>query len=139
QSARDAHWTAALEAPADLVVAAGGDGTVGRVARRMIGRGAPMTAISLGTANNIARSLGLTELSISAQVAAWCEARPAALDAGSVTSVWGRRFFIEGLGLGLFASLVAEGERLSVPSAIAALRRHLPHQRARPIHATLDG
>jgi diacylglycerol kinase family enzyme len=139
QSARESHWTAALEAPADLVVAAGGDGTVGRVARRMIGRDVPMAAISLGTANNIARSLGLANLPIGAQVGAWCDAQPVALDAGRATGVWGRRFFIEGLGLGLFASLAAEGAGLSVKSAVATLRKHLPYTRARPIRAVLDG
>jgi diacylglycerol kinase family enzyme len=149
QSARDEHWSVALDEPADLVVAAGGDGTVGRVARRMVGRGRPMTAISLGTANNIARSLGLTGIPVEDQVAGWRTARPAALDAGQAEGVWGRRFFIEGLGIGLFASLMAEGDRKrhrgpqgaqkTVASAVHALGDYLSRQRAKRIQATLDG
>ena len=139
QSARDPEWETALNAPADLVVAAGGDGTVGRVARRMIGRGVPMAAISLGTANNIARSLGVAGQSIEEQVAGWSGAHPSAIDAGEARGVWGRRVFIEGLGLGLFASLMSEGDRLSVPIAVRTLRDYLERQRARRITATLDG
>ena len=149
QSARDEHWTAALDEPADLVVAAGGDGTVGRVARRMVGRGRPMTAISLGTANNIARSLGLTDMPLEDQIAGWRAARPAALDAGQADGVWGRRVFVEGLGIGLFASLMAEGDRKrhrgpqgaqrTVASAVHALAERLGRQRAKRVQATLDG
>lgn len=149
KAARDEDWTAALDEPADLVVAAGGDGTVGRVARRMVGRGRPMTAISLGTANNIARSLGLIGLPLQEQIAGWSAAQPAALDAGQADGIWGRRFFIEGLGIGLFASLMAEGDRKrhrgpqgaqrTVASAVGALREYLTLQRAKRIRATLDG
>ena len=139
QSARDPEWESALNAPADLVVAAGGDGTVGRVARRMIGRGVPMAAISLGTANNIARSLGVASRSIEEQAAGWSRTRPSTIDAGEARGAWGRRVFIEGLGLGLFASLMSEGDRLSVPTAVRTLREYLERQRARRITASLDG
>jgi hypothetical protein len=149
QSSHDDQWSAALQEPADLVVAAGGDGTVGRVARRMIRRGVPMTAISLGTANNIARSLGVAGRHLEDQVARWRDAEPAQLDAGLATSAWGSRYFIEGMGLGLFASLMAEGERKklrgvngaqrTVASAVRTLRDYLSRQRARRIHAVVDG
>lgn len=48
-------WKKALERPGDLVVAAGGDGTIAKVARQMAHRGTPLTVMPLGTANNIAR------------------------------------------------------------------------------------
>jgi diacylglycerol kinase family enzyme len=139
QSAREPEWENALKGPADLVVAAGGDGTVGRVARRLIGRGVPMAAISLGTANNIARSLGVAGRSIEEQAVRWQHAHPSAIDAGEALGAWGRRVFIEGLGIGLFASLMSEGERLSVNIAIRTLREYLERQRARRITASLDG
>src|SRR5688572_33077090 len=41
----------------DLVVAAGGDGTVATVARVLAGRKLPFAILPLGTANNIAKSL----------------------------------------------------------------------------------
>jgi diacylglycerol kinase family enzyme len=142
-------WSKALERPADLVVAAGGDGTVGRVARRMVGNRVPMTALSLGTANNIARSLGLVDIALPDQIAGWHAARRRAIDAGAATGGWGRRVFIEGAGIGLFTSLMAEHDRRgprrpasaqgAVTTALGALRDHLRHQRAKPIHASLDG
>ena len=46
--------------PADLVLAAGGDGTVGKVGRELIDSGIPLSVLPLGTANNLARSLGFT-------------------------------------------------------------------------------
>ena len=61
----------ALDAPADLVVVAGGDGTVGRVARHMVGRDIPMTILPSGTANNISRTLGLAELPTEELIVGW--------------------------------------------------------------------
>ena len=55
-SAKEDGWKQALKKDADLVAIAGGDGTVGRVARRMAGRGIPLAVLPSGTANNIARS-----------------------------------------------------------------------------------
>ena len=43
----------------DLVIVAGGDGTVARVARRLRNRDIPLAILPIGTANNIARALGL--------------------------------------------------------------------------------
>jgi diacylglycerol kinase (ATP) len=41
----------------DLVIAAGGDGTVGSVATQLVGSGLPLAILPLGTANDVARSL----------------------------------------------------------------------------------
>lgn len=43
----------------DVIVAAGGDGTVSTAARAVAGRDIPVAILPLGTANNIARSLGI--------------------------------------------------------------------------------
>src|SRR6185503_5524656 len=52
--------TAALQASScDLVVVAGGDGTVGRAACELSGWRVPLSILALGTANNTARSLML--------------------------------------------------------------------------------
>jgi diacylglycerol kinase family enzyme len=48
----------AVERGCDLVVAAGGDGTVNKVCGALIGTSIPFTIIPLGTANNTARALG---------------------------------------------------------------------------------
>ena len=56
QSAKEKGWKKALKKPADLVVIAGGDGTVGRVTRRMVGRGVPVALLPSGTARSSVRS-----------------------------------------------------------------------------------
>src|SRR5262245_14210951 len=52
-------WSKALRKKAGLVAVAGGDGTVGKVARRLVDSGCPIAVLPMGTANNIARSLGI--------------------------------------------------------------------------------
>jgi diacylglycerol kinase family enzyme len=53
------HLEGTLADPGDLVVVAGGDGTVSKVVRTLVGREVPILIVPAGTANNIARSLGI--------------------------------------------------------------------------------
>lgn len=107
QSADDDGWKAALERPADLVVVAGGDGTVARVVKAMAGRGIPVAPLPAGTANNIARSLGLVERPWEELIRGWPQARRVKLDVGIAKGPWGERRFVEGVGAGLFACLLS--------------------------------
>src|SRR5215217_7669308 len=50
----------ALKDPGDLVVVAGGDGTVRKVAMHTIDCGVPIALLPMGTANNISKSLGIS-------------------------------------------------------------------------------
>lgn len=99
----------ALARPGDLVAVAGGDGTVARVARRLVGQDVPMALLPLGTANNIATSFGIhgapEEL-----VPRWTAARPLRLDLGRATGPWGERTFVESVGLGLLTRLMAPAD-----------------------------
>jgi diacylglycerol kinase family enzyme len=97
-------------ATVDLVVAAGGDGTVAQAAAFAAGTSTPLAILPLGTANNIAASLGvsgeMTEL-----IASWHHARRVPFDlaharAGSET--W---LMVEGAGCGLIPSGIAAAER----------------------------
>lgn len=55
QSTKEATYRKALRRRWDLVIVAGGDGTVSKVARRLRYRKTPIIILSTGTANNIAR------------------------------------------------------------------------------------
>ena len=49
----------ALEKKTDLIVIAGGDGTITEILTKLPDRSTPVAVLPLGTANNIARSLGV--------------------------------------------------------------------------------
>jgi diacylglycerol kinase family enzyme len=147
-SSKDDPWKRALRKDADLVVVAGGDGTVGRVTRRMVGRGVPVTVLPSGTANNIARAFGLLERPFEELVQGWDGARRIKLDVGVAKGPWGERYFIEGLGAGLFANLLArprkKGAKAGKPEDVVdrALRRlqdMTVHCEAIEVAAALDG
>ncbi|HEX7229935.1 MAG TPA: diacylglycerol kinase family protein [Candidatus Binatia bacterium] len=108
QSCRSAGWENALVEPADLIAVAGGDGIVGTVAKRMIGKSVPITVLPMGTANNIASTLGLTGISYDDLIKAWASARRIQLDVGTASGPWGQRYFIEGLGCGLFTDVMSK-------------------------------
>lgn len=100
-------WTELLESPGDAIVAAGGDGTVGAVARRMIRHEVPLIVLPFGTANNIAGALGI-QGSVQDMVGAWSTSRRLKIDLGIATGPWGKSWFVEGFGLGLLASGMAQ-------------------------------
>src|SRR5207245_10655812 len=59
QSTKEPGFKKALKQPADLVLAAGGDGTIGKVAFSLIDSGSPLSVLPLGPANNLERTLGV--------------------------------------------------------------------------------
>jgi diacylglycerol kinase (ATP) len=95
-----------LESHADLVVAAGGDGTVATAARVLAGRKLPLAILPLGTANNIAKSLN-SDGPLDTLVAAWAHTKPQPLDIGFVRGEWGERIFFESVGAGLIPAGIA--------------------------------
>ena len=142
QSSKDDDWKAVLEFRADLVVVAGGDGTVARVAKRMAGRRTPLALLPSGTANNIARSLGLLERPFEALVRGWRGARRVKLDLGVAAGPWGERYFVEGLGAGLFARLLArpaKSKKKGVEGALRRLRNFAARCEPVEVAALLDG
>ena len=110
RSYRDQHWETTLEEPTDLVAIAGGDGTIRRVAQRMMGRDIALTVIPTGTANNIARTLRMVDIPLERQIAGWEYAHSIAFDVGTARGSWGVSHFLEGCGIGLFARLMREAD-----------------------------
>ena len=92
----------------EALVAAGGDGTVARAARAVAGSNLPIAILPLGTANNIASSLGIADDPSSA-IEAWSRQRVAHMDVGVVTDERGEHLFIEGVGTGLLPKGIARG------------------------------
>ncbi|HUQ76861.1 MAG TPA: diacylglycerol kinase family protein [Burkholderiales bacterium] len=146
QSAKEDDWKAALKKPADMVVVAGGDGTVAKVTRRMVGRGLPVGVLPSGTANNIARTLGLLERPFEELVRGWKNGRRVKLDVGVAAGPWGERYFVEGVGAGLFANLLTKpaGDRVkkrkgAVENALQRLQSLAEIVEPVDVRATLDG
>jgi diacylglycerol kinase family enzyme len=153
QSAKENGWKRSLKKPADLIVIAGGDGTVGRVIRRVAARGIPIALLPSGTANNIARSLEQVERPFEELVRGWEKARRVKLDVGVAKGPWGERNFIEGVGFGLFAGLLAStetdrktdkkskpgGSAGKVESALRRLKKDAERFEAIEVAAKLDG
>jgi diacylglycerol kinase (ATP) len=100
-------WTEALADPGDLVVAAGGDGSVGKVFREVATKGVPVTLFPLGSANNIARTLGIDN-DVEALVAGWADGELRRFDLGRATAPWGETLFAEAVGGGIFADVLVQ-------------------------------
>jgi diacylglycerol kinase (ATP) len=106
-------WEALLQDPGELVVAAGGDGTVRKVALAAAERGVRVAMLPIGTANNIAKTLGMLgdarEL-----VASWSADPPLerGLDVGEVSGEAGTRRFVEAIGGGIMPELIRRGEEV---------------------------
>jgi diacylglycerol kinase (ATP) len=107
QSSRETGWEKALEIPADLIAVSGGDGIVGKVAKRMIGKHTPLAVLPMGTANNVANALGVADQPLHQLIAGWNSARRMKFDVGAASGPWGSTYFIEGLGLGIFTETMA--------------------------------
>jgi diacylglycerol kinase family enzyme len=102
RSSKGNDWDNALKEPTDVVVAAGGDGLVGKIAKRLAGRRTPIAVLPIGTANNVAKTLGLADKALEDLITGWTSARRKKFDVGVATGPWGSTCLIEGLGIGLF-------------------------------------
>lgn len=89
QACRESH---------DCVAAAGGDGTVARVGRVLAYGQMPLAIVPLGTANNIAASLGIVA-DPERTINAWKGQHVVRIDVGAVEDAQGRCLFLEGVVL----------------------------------------
>jgi len=115
-----------LDGSFDCVVTAGGDGTVARAGRALAGGDIPLGILPMGTANNIASSLGLSG-NPSDLIASWANRRVMHIDIGTIHDAHGETRFLEGVGVGLIAAGITEGR--------AAISKNEEDAAARLAHA----
>ena len=149
-SSKDDHLSAVLDQPPELVAIAGGDGTVSKVVKIVMGRHIPLAILATGTANNIARTLGVADIALDKQIAAWPKWRKARLNVGLARGPWGSRHFVESVGLGLLAWSIPQADSSAMLDSMDSPRRKLAYVRRMltdrlaetpllPCQASLDG
>lgn len=95
----------AREGADEVVVAGGGDGTVGGVAAALAGSGKILGVLPMGTLNHFAKDLGIP-LDLPGAVAAIVNGETAGVDVGEVNG----RVFINNSSLGIYPRIVAQRE-----------------------------
>jgi diacylglycerol kinase family enzyme len=103
---REAAIGELIDERTELLVVAGGDGTVAAAARLLAGRPIPVAILPVGTANNIAKTLQ-GEPSNEQLAASWETAARRRFDLGWARGPWGERRFLEGVGIGLVPATIA--------------------------------
>ena len=93
----------------DVVVAAGGDGTVATAAGIAAHTSAALAILPMGTANNIASSLGVGA-SASELISSWATARRVPFDLGHAQAGSKRWLVVEGAGGGLVPAGIARAQ-----------------------------
>lgn len=94
----------AIKTGIQLIVVAGGDGTIDSVIGAMIGRDVTLGIIPTGTRNNVAFNLGITG-DIASSVALLRKGHQMKIDVGRVHFGHSRHWFLEGVAIGLISDL----------------------------------
>ena len=110
-STKEKEWKD-IEPGIDLLIIAGGDGTVRKVSRELlnrkrIDRQVPIALLPLGTANNIAKTLDLMG-DVKDIVKRWRKRIIKKFDIGRLEGIPEQQFFLEGFGYGIFPSLIKQ-------------------------------
>lgn len=137
----------------EFVIAAGGDGTIRKVIKQLLKKDAasntpPVALLPLGTANNIARSLGI-EGSCKTIIEGWSRGTLKRFDVGKLDNLKDADFFIESFGFGLFPCLIEEMKNLGkqkpdtpdaeLQTALKLMRKLTDKQKPIPCTILLDG
>jgi diacylglycerol kinase (ATP) len=140
----DDAWQCGLDGT-DLVVAAGGDGTVSAVFSAIVQRDVATSVMPLGTANNIAKTLGIDADDPFAVIYSWPQWFIRRFDVPTVEISTQRGLFVERVGGGLFSDLLEAAARhsnrgvdVSVDGALQLFRRVLDTVESQPWSVTVD-
>lgn len=105
-STKEEGWEK-LSSPIDLIVVAGGDGTIRKTALELMHKRLPIGLIPMGTANNIAKTLHI-EGTFAEIIAGWETGSRKKFDVGRIFNLEEEKFFLEGIGFGIFPQLIQE-------------------------------
>lgn len=132
-STEDDNWERALQKKAEVIFLAGGDGTVNKLAARLLKNekldpATPVYLLPYGTANNIGLTLDIPKKIKKPR--ANFEEKIRKFDIGKVEGIDGPDFFLEGVGFGIFPELVKkakeEGEKSETASEeLQRIRKNL--------------
>jgi len=122
---------------AEALGMAGGDGSLGPVARVALERDLPFVCVPFGTRNHFARDIGLDRKDPLAALAAFDSGRERRIDVGRV----GERIFLNNVSFGIYARLVRRREehrrRRDAFARLRALWLTARHRHPEPL--TLNG
>ena len=124
-----------IENDVDLLVVAGGDGTIRNITKELLHRKRfekiwPLALLPLGTANNIAKTLKIegTEQEV---IESWKSSSIRNFDVGLVHAGREQQFFLESFGYGIFPNLMKKMR------SVADERMEVPEQKIRTALETL--
>jgi diacylglycerol kinase (ATP) len=107
-STKKEGWEKIKPADSDMIVIAGGDGTVRKVARVVLEKNMTLALLPLGTANNIAKTLGISGTPEEV-IETWESGVIKPFDVGRIYGLKKQTgFFLEGIGYGAFPRLMKE-------------------------------
>ena len=125
-----------------LFLIVGGDGTIRHTGLKLINRpDVELSLIPAGTANNIARTLGIS-MQPHEIVAALPDSVAIPYDVGRLRGALGEHYFMEACGCGVVADAMATynpNEGKSVVRALRTMIELLPDYQARQLSVSLDG
>lgn len=130
-----------LASASGLVVAVGGDGTLRAVVTRLIDNPRPVALIPNGTANNVGRTLGIEGDPVDV-VRRLRSPSVVSVDIGRVRYPWGKSYFLEGAGFGLYAEALSRyrpQDGKSFLRGCATLAELLADPPSRSVRYRLDG
>jgi diacylglycerol kinase family enzyme len=147
-STKKKGWEKIEPGNTDLIILAGGDGTVRKVAGALLDKKLPIGLIPLGTANNIAKTLGITG-TVKEIIEAWSHRNIKKYDIGRIYGLKKTGFFLEGFGYGVFPRLMKEmknkpvkvsnSSEKNINTALEELHDIILSSKARYCKVTLDG
>ncbi|MBO9566610.1 MAG: NAD(+)/NADH kinase [Niastella sp.] len=151
-STKEKGWEK-IEPDTDFVVVAGGDGTIRKAAltlldRKFSDKKLPIAILPLGTANNIAKALNLSN-DVPGIIDSWKSGVIKKYDIGRIDGLPEPHFLVEGFGYGLFPRLMkvmkkVDKERKDTPekalqTALEELHHLILSAEARHYHIVVDG